>query len=242
MPKTDLARKRKSFRTLVLYFSFEVTFMNTLFSLDSPLGQKLTLMSNLVLLNLLWILCSLPVVTLGASTSAMYHVIFLYITHQDDAVVKPFFKAFASSLKQATPVWILHLLVGVMLVAEAFYLSQDASDGLKLLFGVIVLFFLAVGGYLYPLMGRYDTTGTQALWNSLALTLRHPVTSFFLSGVRAAIGLGMLLYPALAWKTAVFWTLIGFSLVAYLMGLMLIRVFSQYTTTASSQTEGLKQD
>ena len=69
--------------------------MNTLFSIDSPLGQKLTLMSNLVLLNLLWILCSLPVITMGAATSAMYHVIFLYITNQDDAAIKPFFKALA---------------------------------------------------------------------------------------------------------------------------------------------------
>ena len=97
--------------------------MKSLFSLDSPFGQKLTLLSNLVLLNLLWILCSIPIVTMGAATAAMYHVIFLYITNQDDAVIKPFFKAFAGSLKQATAVWLLHLLCGGMLVAEAFYLA-----------------------------------------------------------------------------------------------------------------------
>lgn len=216
--------------------------MKSLFSIDSPFGQKLTLLSNLVLLNLLWIICSVPIITMGAATSAMYHVIFLYITNQDDAVFKPFFKAFASSLKQVTPIWILHFLVGFMMVAEIFYLQQDESAGLKLLFAVIVLFFLAVGGYLYPLMGRYDTTGKQALWNSLTLTLRHPGTSFLLSAVPAAIGLVMLRYPALAWKTAIFWTLIGFSLVSYLMGRILFRVFSKYDQTASSETMDVKQD
>ena len=211
--------------------------MNTLFSIDSPLGQKLTLMSNLVLLNLLWILCSLPVITMGAATSAMYHVIFLYITNQDDAAIKPFFKALAGSLKQATPVWLLHLLAGCMLVAEAFYLSGESSGVLKLLFAVIVLFFIAVGSYLYPLIGRYETTGMRALWNSLALALKHPGTSLLLSGVQAAVGLGMLLYPALAWKTAVFWTLIGFALAAYIMGSILLRIFSKYDNSDTPQTE-----
>ena len=210
--------------------------MNTLFSIDSPLGQKLTLMSNLVLLNLLWILCSLPVITMGAATSAMYHVIFLYITNQDDAAIKPFFKALAGSLKQATPVWLLHLLAGCMLVAEAFYLSGESSGVLKLLFAVIVLFFIAVGSYLYPLIGRYETTGMRALWNSLALALKHPGTSLLISGVQAAVGLGMLLYPALAWKTAVFWTLIGFALAAYIMGSILLRIFSKYDNSDTPQT------
>lgn len=210
--------------------------MNTLFSIDSPLGQKLTLMSNLVLLNLLWIICSLPVITMGAATSAMYHVIFLYITNQDDCVIKPFFKALAGSLKQATPVWVMHLLAGCMLVAEAFYLSGESSGTLKLLFAVIVLFFIAVGSYLYPLMGRYDTTGRQALWNSLALALKHPGTSLLLSGVQAAVGLAMLLYPALAWITAIFWTLIGFALAAYIMGSILLRIFSKYDSSNTPQT------
>lgn len=210
--------------------------MNTLFSIDSPLGQKLTLMSNLVLLNLLWIICSLPIITMGAATSAMYHVIFLYITNQDDAVVKPFFKALAGSLKQATPVWVLHLLALCMLVAEAFYLSGESSGGLKLLFAAIVLLFIAVGTFLYPLMGRYETTGRQALWNSLALALKHPGTSLLLSGVQAAVGLAMLLYPALAWITAIFWTLIGFALAAYIMGSILLRIFRKYDSSDTPQT------
>lgn len=210
--------------------------MNTLFSIDSPLGRKMTLMSNLVLLNLLWILCSLPIVTMGAATSAMYHVIFLYITNQDDCVIKPFFKALAGSLKQATPIWVLHLLVGCMLVAEAFYLGGESSDALKLLFAVIVLLFIAVSSYLYPLIGRYETTGRKALWNSLALALKHPGASLLLAGVPAAIGIAMFLYPALAWTTAVFWTLIGFALLAYLMGHILLRVFSKYDRSDTPQT------
>ena len=212
--------------------------MKSLFSLDSPFGQKLTLMSNLVLLNLLWILCSLPIITMGAATSAMYHVIFLYITKQDDCVVGPFFKAMAGSLKQATPVWVLHLLAGCMLVAEAFYLGSGSSGVLKLLFAVIVLFFIAVGSFLYPLIGRYETTGMKALWNSLALVLKHPAVSLLVAGVQAAIVAVLLMYPAFAWKSAIFWTLIGFALMAYLIGSVLIRIFAKYDRNTASEDAG----
>ena len=211
--------------------------MKSLFSLDSPFGQKLTLLSNLVLLNLLWILCSIPIVTMGAATAAMYHVIFLYITNQDDAVIKPFFKAFAGSLKQATAVWLLHLLCGGMLVAEAFYLAGGASLGLKLVFLAVVLLFLGVGSYFYHLVGRYQTTGRKALWNSLALALRHPGATLLLALVQAAIGAVLLLSPALAWKSAIFWTLIGFALLAYLFGWVLLRIFVKYDPPTCPETE-----
>ena len=212
--------------------------MKSLFSIDSPFGQKLTLLSNLVLLNLLWIICSIPIVTMGAATAAMYHVIFLYITNQDDAVIKPFLRAMASTLKQATAVWLLHLLCGGMLVAEAFYLTSESTIGLKLLFAAVVLLFLGIGNYFYPLVGRYQTTGKKALWNSLALALKHPGTTLLLAGVQVAIMAVLLLSPVFAWKTAIFWTLIGFSLIAYLFGSVLLRVFAKYDDTPqSSETD-----
>ena len=77
----------------------------------------LTLAANLVCLNILWLLCSLPIVTAGASTAAMYYVVFQYINDQDDAVLKPFLKAFKENFRTATPVWMLNLLIGLALAA-----------------------------------------------------------------------------------------------------------------------------
>ena len=82
--------------------------MGNIFKLDSPFMKFLTLITNLVCLNVLWLLCCLPVVTAGAATVAMYYVIFLYITKQDDTVAKPFFKAFKQRYQEIRLHWIFH--------------------------------------------------------------------------------------------------------------------------------------
>ena len=89
--------------------------MGKIFHWDSPLMRFMMLITNLICLNVLWLLCCLPVVTAGAATAAMYSVLFLYITKQDDGVLKPYFKAFKENFKSVTPAWILHLLIGIAL-------------------------------------------------------------------------------------------------------------------------------
>ena len=76
--------------------------MKGIFGFDSPVMQKLALLTNLILLNFLWIICSLPIITMGAATTAMNSVIFQYLDSGNDAVIKPFFKAFVSNFRQST--------------------------------------------------------------------------------------------------------------------------------------------
>ena len=105
--------------------------MGNIFRWDSPLMKFMMLITNLVCLNVLWLVCCLPVVTAGAATTAMYYVVFQYITKQDDAVLKPFFRAFKENFRQVTPVWILNLLIGAALAAEIFYLTQSGEVWLR---------------------------------------------------------------------------------------------------------------
>ena len=79
-----------------------------MFRYGSKFYRLMTLVTNLMLLNMLWILTSLPLFTMGASLSAMYHVCIQYVTKQDDGLVKLYFKAFKENFKQATLVWIPH--------------------------------------------------------------------------------------------------------------------------------------
>lgn len=94
--------------------------MGKIFRWDSPLMRLMMLITNLVCLNVLWLLCCLPVITAGAATTAMYYVVFQYITKQDDSVLRPFFKAFKENFKTLTPIWILHLLIGAALGLRCF--------------------------------------------------------------------------------------------------------------------------
>lgn len=189
----------------------------------------MTLVTNLMLLNLLWIVTSLPLFTLGASMSAMYHVVFLYVTKQDESLVKPYFRAFKQSFKQATLVWIPHMLLGLVLVAELYYLSRNETAAIWwVLFGALVALFLLISALIYPMIGRYENTTRNILINSTNLAIRNLFTMFCVVILGISPLALFIILPDMFLYTALFWTFGGFSLIAYVNGIMIMRIFKKY--------------
>ena len=211
--------------------------MGKIFRWDSPLIRFMMLITNLVCLNVLWLLCCLPVITAGAATTAMYYMVFQYITKQDDGVLRPFFKAFKENFKTVTPIWILHLLIGAALGAEVFYLSQDSQLWLKALFGILLLVYAGVSAYLYPILARYNTSRKKAVLNSFALSTRHLFTTVCVVILNAVPVVLVLFMPEIFWKSILFWTVGGFSLIAYLCGKMLLVVLKKYEPQSSAEDQ-----
>lgn len=199
--------------------------MGGIFRLDSPLMKFMTLITNLVCLNVLWLLCSLPVITGGAATTAMYYVVFQYITKQDDAALKPFFRAFRENFRAVTPIWILNLLVGAALCAEIFYLSRGAQIWLIAIFAVLLFIYSGASLYLYPLLARYDAPVKTTILNSFALAIHHFISTTLVIVLNLVPILLVLFAPNLFWKFSIVWLVGGFSLIAYLSGRILLMVF-----------------
>ncbi len=189
------------------------------------------LITNLIALNILWLLGCIPVVTAGASTVAMHSVLLGCINGKDDAVLKPFFRAFKENFRIVTPLWLLNLLIGAVMAAEIFYLSVGAQLWLKIIFGVLLFVYAAATSYLYPLLARYQTSGKSAVFNSFALSMRHLLSSLCVVTLNALPILLMVGFTEIFWKSVLVWTLIGFSLIAYLNLKILLPIFKKYDPT-----------
>lgn len=202
--------------------------MAGIFHPDSKLMRLMTRVTNLVCLNLLWIIGCIPVVTAGASTAAMYSVLFAYLTDKEDAVLKPFLSAFRDNFRQVTPLWLGHLLVAAALGAGVFYMTLGVQTWVKVVFGILLFVYGAAASYCYPLLARYNTSRKAALFNSFFLTFRHLLSSASLVIINALPVALILLAPKIFWQTILAWTLIGFSLCAYLNAKMLLVIFRQH--------------
>ena len=202
--------------------------MESIFKLDSPVMRFLTLVTNLVCLNILWLLCCLPIITAGAATAAMYYVIFQYINKQDDAVVKPFFTAFKDNFRQVTPIWILSFLIGVALVAEIFYLSQGAEGWLILTFVILAIVYLGAISYLYPIMARYHAPTRNSVMNCFVLSVRHLPSTLLVVALNVLPLAFYCMETDLFWRTSILWLFGGFALIAYANGRILLSIFKKY--------------
>lgn len=198
--------------------------MGNLFKLDSPFTRFMTMVANLVCLNVLWLLCCIPIVTAGAATTAMYHVIFQYLTRQDDAVVKPFFRSLRENFAGATVVWVIHLVIIAVVAVEGLYIIQWGTLPLLVVYGIQVLLLIGVSSYLYPLLARYDASPKRTVLNSFLMALRHLVSTVSLVVLNAMPAVLLLLLPGYL----PIQLLVGFALIAYLNGRVLLSVFKKY--------------
>lgn len=205
--------------------------MKGIFSFDSPVMQKLALLTNLILLNFLWAICSLPVITAGAAATAMDSVIFQYLDSGNDSVIKPFFKAFASNFRQSTLIGIpLSLLAGI-LAFDGIYLAASSAQSFQFLwlpFISLVLLCGMLATYAFPIIARYKCRIQDVIRNSFLLFCLELFSSLFLLFLNAVPVILLVFLPDIFMKTSLFWVMLGRSLTAFLSDSILLRIFKKH--------------
>lgn len=202
--------------------------MFNFFRYDSPVMVFLTKVANLIILNILWLLCSLPLVTLGASTVAMYTVTLQMVHNPDnDSVVKSFFAAFQKDFWKSTKLFLA--VAGLGIVIGANILAAGTMTGLwRILAYIPPGILLLASGYVFPLFAQFDNTIWQTFKNACLLSISH----FFRSILILLLNLlGPVLFLFFAYyflKTLFFWIVIGVSLISFCNAQLLKRVFAKY--------------
>ena len=210
--------------------------MKNLFRWDNPLIQLLTALADVILTNLLCLICCLPVVTAGASIAATYKVMLNLSQDTGGGIWNTFFTAFRENFKQATAVWLITLLVGASLVCDYILVQLYFQGGLHtaLLIVVAVLTFLALAilAYLYPLMIRYQNTLREHLHNAMIRCIyKFPKTILMVVLHALPFALALLLPTAFLY-TILFWVLMGFALIPLADVIILKPVFEELENTA----------
>ena len=117
--------------------------MKNLFNVENPVWVFMGKLVDMLILSGLWVICSLPVVTIGASTAALYYVTLKLANNEEGYTVRSFFHAFKENLIPGIPLGIGALAVGIFLGCDIYMYSQlDGKMGIVLLWAVIVLLAL----------------------------------------------------------------------------------------------------
>lgn len=131
---------------------------------------------SLVKLNLMWILFSIPIVTIGAANCALHEVAAQIASNQEGYVCRTFLSVFKRKFRQATILWIPMLLVGIGIVLDYLFWNQgqgtvvSVMEGLTLALGILYLFITV---YIYPLADRMDTSMKITLRNAALLAIKY---------------------------------------------------------------------
>lgn len=150
---------------------------------DSPLMRLLSKAADLIWLNILCLLCSLPVFTIGASFTAMQTIFYRLLHNEDVYVTREYFASFARNFKQATLVWLIFLFIYAFLGFDYLFLIDD-SDAfgffLKTVAAILLVIVFLISLYVFPILSRYENTTKETLKNACIIAISHPFRSIIM--------------------------------------------------------------
>lgn len=213
--------------------------MQSLLTSESALIRWTMRLGELVLLNVCFLICCLPVITIGAAQSALYSVCFRFGTQEEKKPLVSFFRAFRQNLKQGIP--LLLVTSGLNLMAcwlTALFLRTSGPARYAFIPSLVLLLVsFIVSGYTFPLLALFDNTLGRTLKNALILGISYLPRSVLVVGVNLLPLIVLLADTMLFLRLSILCIFLYFSAAAYVNTLLLKKVFAPFLPEEETQPE-----
>lgn len=198
--------------------------------LSNPLFRGLDILGNVFVLNVLYVIFSLPVITIGASTTALYYVSIRMVQQREGPVTKDFIRAFRNNFKQATGAWAAIIAAGTLLWAAYLYTNNFSGPSAALylvVFAIEAVLLLLTLPFLFPLISCFKNTLWNTFKNSFLLAVSNLgswLKIILAWSVPAALSI---IYPVIFLNTWYLWLLVIFGFTAYGTSFTINKVFQR---------------
>lgn len=203
--------------------------MSNLLGIDNPVMRFLSRVFDLIILNICFLICCIPLVTIGPSITALYSICLKMVKNEESYIFKGFFKAFVQNFKTSLILWLFLVGTGILLAIDLWAVFS-AHAGLIQFFIIplICLAFLWFGILIYgfPMIAYYKYNFKKTIINSVSDSLRHFLpTLILIIFIIAFIGFSFYSDTALSVTLAID-TIIGFSCLSYIYSFYFRKIFS----------------
>ena len=208
--------------------------MRRFFSDSNPIIRGLTKLADLMWLNALFIITSLPVFTIGAAASALYYESMRVVQGEESYITRDFLKAFKNNFKDATIVWIASAFLLTLFGYTFYVLGKSDLSYAHIAMGVlgipmILISFMLL--YVFPIMSKFENTLMNTVINALLISLaQFPKTILML--VFSAVPILLVLS---SWNWFPLLILGGFAIVAYVNGSFMNKIFEKIQNKENEQ-------
>ena len=149
--------------------------LRSIFDMDSGFFRVLSRVADLMILNIVFLVCCIPIITIGPALTAMHYVTLKMAENEEGYIVRGFFKSFRQNFRQATIIWVILLLLGCVLATDLMILRDSTGMILQVMrvfilatFVVYLMEFL----YVFPTLARFDNTVRITMKNALFMAIR----------------------------------------------------------------------
>lgn len=149
---------------------------NKLFNVKNPFWQSMNTIFDLFVLNVLWLIGCIPIVTIGLSTTAAFYALIQRARQEDTSIYKDFIHSYKQNLKPGLILGILLTLVGGFLVSD-IYLCRVSGKGIftffMFFFAVLFIFWAFTTLYAYPILAKFERKTSEILIWAFTLSIKN---------------------------------------------------------------------
>lgn len=200
--------------------------MQKIFHIEGKIFTTLARIFDLLILNVLFIMSCLPIITIGAALTAMYTTTFKMVRNEETSIAIDFWNGFKSNFKQSTKIWLTLLSTAAAFLFTAQFLMGKGSAILFPLLFVVTISLLSFL-YVFPLLAKFENRSFQIIKNAIFISFHSMAYSILLFAITLLfVGLVPIFLPQLI----VLWLFLGFSLSAYVKSFLFERLFNNYAS------------
>lgn len=198
---------------------------------DNRVMNFLGKLGDMFILNILYLICCIPVITIGAATAALYYTTLKMAENRESYVWRDYWKAFKENFRQATVIWLIMLTLIAVLAADMLLLGsmrQELGSIVAVMIIAAGIFLVLPGIYVFPVLARFNNTVKNTMKNAMIMSIRHfPSTILILLIHGLPLLLGVVSVQAFVKGV---WVVLFFtvSILAYAESKFFTRIFSKY--------------
>ena len=198
--------------------------MSEIFTTDNMVIRILNRIGDILILHFLWLLCSLPIVTIGASTTALYYTAMKAVKYEDGYVARRFFKSFKENFKQSTIIWLIMLFAGFLCGWYLSYSIETHKSVLTMFSTILTCVYVFILIYIFPLQSKFDNKITVTIRNAFLLSVKNFPWTLLMIVALGLIGLFSYFYTIVLFIVVI----CGAGVYGYLTAFIFNRVFLPY--------------
>ena len=219
--------------------------LRSIFDMDSGFFRVLSRVADLMILNIVFLVCCIPIITIGPALTAMHYVTLKMAENEEGYIVRGFFKSFRQNFRQATIIWVILLLLGCVLATDLMILRDSTGMILQVMrvfilatFVVYLMEFL----YVFPTLARFDNTVRITMKNALFMAILDFPRTIAMAVIVIAAAFISLYNSYTFWYGLLVWILLGFSTIAYVNSRFLAKIFKKYMPAEENTDEAEDMD
>ena len=196
-------------------------------AIENPFFDVMEEIGDLILLNIVFIITCIPIITIGMAWTALYKVILRKIKKESNYVVKEYLKACREEWRQSTKIWLIFLISGCILAFDVLF-AVNIWKSLSFAIGCFVLIWYFAFSYVFPLQAQFENTVKNTVKNALYLSIKYfPYTILFVI-LNIIPVVCIILGTMISSLAAPVYIVVGFALTARINGIYFHKIFSKF--------------